>query len=149
MKPITNLSNKYPALWDLILLILRIWFGYVMMKNGFVFFKIVSSAAEQKVIQDWFGGQLHFPFPIFFGSLAKGSEFFGGLFVMLGLFTRISGLFVFITMLTATLIANTGIGWDVYGTITLSFALYALLFIYWGSGRYGLDRLIWKRKNAE
>ena len=147
MNAITNLINKNPALWDIILLILRTWFGYVMMKNGFVFFKIISSAAERKVIEDWFGGQLHFPLPVFMACLAKGSEFFGGLLVLLGLFTRVSALFVFVTMLVATLVANTGIGWDVYGTITLSFAMFALLFIYWGGGKYGLDSIIWKRKN--
>jgi putative oxidoreductase len=146
MNAITKLVNKTPAIWNVILLILRIWFGYVMMKNGFVFFKIVSSPAERKVIEDWFGGQLHFPLPVFMACLAKGSELFGGLFVLLGLFTRISALFVFITMLVATLVANTGIGWDVYGTITLSFALFALLFIYWGSGKYGLDNIFQKKK---
>src|ERR1700753_1294326 len=142
MKTIINPLNKYPITWAFILLILRIWFGYVMIKNGYVFFKIVSSADGQKVIQDWFGTKLHFPFPIFMACLAKGSEFFGGLFVLLGLFTRISALFVFITMLVATLVANTGIGWDVYGTITLSFAFFALLFMYWGGGRFALDRFI-------
>jgi putative oxidoreductase len=144
MDPFTNLLKRYPATWDIILVILRIWFGYVMIKNGFVFFKIISSASEQKVIEEWFGSQLHFPAPVFMACLAKGSEFFGGLFVALGLFTRVSALFVFITMLVATLVANTGIGWDVYGTITLSFALFALLFIYWGGGKFALDRFIFK-----
>jgi len=147
MYPFINLLKRYPATWDIILLILRIWFGYVMMKNGFVFFKIVSSASEQKIIGDWFGGQLHFPAPVFMACLAKGSEFFGGLLVTVGLFTRVSALFVFIAMLVATLVANTGIGWDVYGTITLSFAFFALLFIYWGAGKFALDR-IFPKKNT-
>jgi putative oxidoreductase len=147
MNALTNPINKSPALWDVILLILRIWFGYVMIKNGAVFFHILSSAAERSTIEDWFGKQLHFPLPVFMACLAKGSEFFGGLFVLLGLFTRISALFVFITMLVATLVANTGIGWDVYGTITLSFCLYALLFIYWGGGKYALDNIIKFKKN--
>jgi len=147
MKAFTNLLKKNPAIWDSILLILRIWFGYVMIKNGFVFFKIVSSGEERKIIEDWFGGKLHFPLPVFMACLAKGSEVFGGLFVLLGLFTRVSALFVFITMLVATLVANTGIGWDVYGTITLSFAFFALLFIYWGGGKFALDRMIWRREN--
>jgi len=148
MNTITKLTNKNPAAWDIILLILRIWFGYFMMKSGFVFFHILGSADERKAIEDWFGTGLHFPFPVFMACLAKGSEFFGGLFVMLGLFTRLSALFVFITMLLATLVANTGIGWDVYGTITLSFCLFALIFMYWGGGKYALDNIIKKRKNA-
>ena len=148
MNAITNLINKTPALWDIILLILRIWFGYVMMKSGFVLFRILSSGDERKVIEDWFGKGLHFPFPVFMACLAKGSEFFGGLFVLLGLFTRVSALFVCITMLVATISANTGIGWDVYGTITLSFCLFALMFIYWGAGKYALDNVIKQRKNT-
>jgi len=145
----TKVFNKDPALWDIILLILRAWFGYVMIKNGAVFFRILSSADERKVIEDWFGNQLHFPLPVFMACLAKGSEFFGGLFVLLGLFTRVSALFVFVTMLMATLVANTGKGWDVYGTITLSFCLYALVFIYWGGGKYALDALIWRSRNTQ
>jgi len=64
---------------------------------------------------------------------------------MLGRFTRVSALFVCITMLVATLHANLGIGWDVYGTITLSFCLFAVLFIYWGGGRFALDNVIRKK----
>jgi len=140
-----NPTTKFPILWDIILLILRIWFGYFMMKSGFVFFQILTSEEERKIIIDWFGKGLHFPFPVFMACLAKGSEFFGGLFVMLGLFTRVSALFVCITMLVATLHANLGIGWDVYGTITLSFCLFAVLFIYWGGGRFALDNVIRKK----
>lgn len=149
MNIISNLINKSPSAWDVILLLLRIWFGYFMMKSGFVFFHILSSADERKVIDDWFGKGLHFPAPVLMACLAKGAEFFGGLFVMSGLFTRLSALFVFITMLVATLVANTGIGWDVYGTITLSFCLFALIFIYWGGGKYALDNIIMKTQSVK
>jgi len=122
------------------------WFGYFMMKSGFIVFRILTSVDERVDIEHWFGGKLHFPLPIVMACLAKGSEFFGGLLVLLGLFTRVSALFVFITMVTATLVANTGIGWDVYGTITLSFAFFSLIFVYWGSGKYGLDAVIRHKK---
>lgn len=149
MKSVTSRLDQNHIAWNIILLLTRIWFGYFMMKSGFIVFRILSSANERVDIEQWFGGKLHFPLPVFMACLAKGSEFFGGLFVLLGLFTRVSALFVFITMLVATLVANTGIGWDVYGTITLSFAFFALLFVYWGGGRYALDSLIWQKRNGK
>ena len=79
------------------------------------------------------------------GCLAKGSEFFGGLMVLIGLFTRVFASLAAFTMLVATLTANTGVGWDPYGMLTLSFCLFGVIFIYWGAGRYAIDNLIFKK----
>ena len=140
-------SNNTVA-WNIILFILRIWFGYFLMKNGRVFFQILTSADQRKFFEYWFGKELHFPFPVFMGCLAKGSEFFGGLMVMAGLFTRVFAGLASFTMLVATLFANTGAGWDPYGMLTLSFCLFGIIFVYWGAGKYSIDQLISKTNVA-
>jgi uncharacterized membrane protein YphA (DoxX/SURF4 family) len=141
-------SNNNDVAWNIILLILRIWFGYFLMKNGRVFFQILTSADQRKFFEYWFGKELHFPLPVVMGCLAKGSEFFGGLFVMFGLFTRVFAFLASFTMLVATITANSGAGWDPYGMLTLSFCLFGIIFVYWGAGRYAIDALIKKRNPA-
>jgi len=77
--------------------------------------------------------------------VAKGAEFFGGLLVFLGLYTRIGASLIAFTMLVATLTANLGKKWGVDGTITVSFCLFAVILIYWGAGKYASSELF-KRK---
>jgi uncharacterized membrane protein YphA (DoxX/SURF4 family) len=140
---IAKYINKNNA-WNIILLILRIWLGYVMLKNGRFFFRLLSSEEDRKFFEGWFGNDLHFPFPLFMAYLAKGAEFFGGLLILVGLFTRIGASLVAFTMLVATLTANIGKNWGVDGTITISFCLFAIVLIYWGGGKYALDSLFKK-----
>jgi putative oxidoreductase len=129
---------------DTLSLILRIWLGYQMMKNGRYIFQMLYSEEDRQFFIAWFGKTLHFPFPLFMAALAKGAEFFGGLLVFFGLFTRIGASLIAFTMLVATLVANIGKNWDVDGTITVSFCLFAVILIYWGPGKYGLDSLLAK-----
>ena len=147
MSAITKPITKTNKLWDIILLILRIWFGYVMMKNGKFFFEMFTSAGDRKFFEGWFGNSLHIPFPLVMAFVAKGAEFFGGLLVLLGLFTRVGASLVAFTMLVATLTANIGKNWGVDGTITVSFCLFAVVFIYWGGGRYAIDSLFKKAQS--
>jgi putative oxidoreductase len=139
---ITKLTIKSTA-WDVFLLILRIWLGYLMMKNGKYILRMPYSEADRKFFEGWFGS-LHFPFPLFMAYLAKGAEFFGGLLVLSGLFTRIGASLVAFTMLVATLTANLGKNWEIDGVITISFCLFAVILIFWGGGKYAVDSLLKK-----
>jgi uncharacterized membrane protein YphA (DoxX/SURF4 family) len=76
--------------------------------------------------------------------LAKGAEFVRGLLVFLGLFTRAGAFLIAVTMMVATLVANIGRNWDVDGTITVSFCLLAVIFLYWGPGKYSVSSLLKK-----
>jgi putative oxidoreductase len=72
--------------------------------------------------------------------LAKDAEFFGGLMVLLGLYTRVGASLIAFTMFVATVTANlTGKNWDVDGTITVSICLLAIMVIYCGGRKYALD----------
>jgi putative oxidoreductase len=91
--------------------------------------------------------RIAFPFPLLMAYLAKGAEFFGGLLVLVGMFTRVGALLIAFTMFIATVTANMGKNWDVDGTITVSICIMALIIIYWGGGKYALDSLA--KKNRE
>ena len=123
-------------------LLLRLWFGFTMMENG----KFIFDSSQTDFFLDWFGKDLHFPAPLLMYYLAKGSEFFGGLFLFIGIFTRVSGSLVAFTMLVATLTANLHTFYNGDGTITISFFLFAVLFIFLGPGKWSIGYLLFKDK---
>ncbi|MCO5948861.1 DoxX family protein [Mucilaginibacter flavidus] len=133
---------KTNTFWDVILLILRVWFGYVMMKNGKVFFELFASNGDRQFFESLFvGNNMRFPLPLIIAFEAKGAEFFGGLFVFLGLFTRFGAGLVALTILIITLTANVEGNKTFDGTIAVSFCLFAIVFMYWGGGKYTIDSL--------
>ena len=134
---------KTHQFWDAILLILRIWFGYVMMTNGRLFFELFSPTADQKFFEvEFTGNNMPFPLPLIVAFEAKAAEFFGGLLVFSGLFTRAGASLVVFAMLMVTLAVNTGQSRGVDDTLTVSFCLFAVIFMYWGGGRYAIDSLL-------
>jgi putative oxidoreductase len=117
--------------------IFRLSFGYSMMENG----KFIFDSNQTGFFLQWFGTDLHFPHPLLMYYLAKGSEFFGGLLLFIGLFTRIAAAFIAFTMLVATLTANVHHIYSGDGAITLSFLSFAVLFILLGPGKWSLSYL--------
>ncbi len=96
MKALLN-SKKINV--DLGLLVLRITLGVVFMYHGYG--KLIHPEKWQ-----WYGAQVPFinyvPFlKSFFGFMAMVAEFFGGLCLVLGLFTRTASLLIMATMITA------------------------------------------------
>jgi uncharacterized membrane protein YphA (DoxX/SURF4 family) len=129
---------------DLLLVIIRIWFGIIMMKNG----KYIFDDSQISFFRNWFGNELHFPAPVLMYYLAKGSEFFGGAFLCLGLFTRIASSLTAFTMLVATFTANKGNMFVMDGTITFAFFCVSLWFLFYGPGKWSLDYLISKNLSS-
>jgi putative oxidoreductase len=80
-----------------------------------------------------------FPTPVFFAWCAALSEFVGGLLIGAGLFTRISALFLGITMAVAGFIAHAA---DPFAKkeMALLYLAACLLLFFQGGGRYSLDR---------
>jgi putative oxidoreductase len=137
--------------WDSYLLIVRLWLGYSMITGGQSILRFFSSQELRDFFQNWFGNELGFPAPLLMAFLAKGTEFLGGVFVCLGIFTRISSTFLAIVMLVATLVANvdyTGTEGFIRqdGIVTISCFLFSCLFVLSGGGKYSLDNLLFKNK---
>jgi uncharacterized membrane protein YphA (DoxX/SURF4 family) len=124
---------------DILLLVIRLWLGYNMIKSGNCVIDIIKSPAERHFFEKWFGDELHFPAPILMAILAKGTEFLGGIFVLGGILTRTSSIFIAFTMLVATLTANLGKNFTIDGGFTISYCLFALCLVIWGAGKYSFD----------
>lgn len=88
-----------------------------------------------------------FPFsvaPLFFAWIGAASEAIGGMFLLLGLQTRISGFLITCTMLVAIFLQQWGGPvWNMLPALGfLWIGLYATVF---GSGKFGLDYIIAKK----
>ena len=122
-----------------------------MIKGGQSILRFFSSQELRDFFQNWFGNELGLPAPLLMAFLAKSIEFFGGILVCLGLFTRVSSFLIAIVMLVATLVAN--LDYQVKdgfirpdGLVTITGFLFASLLVLKGGGRYSLDNLIFGNK---
>ena len=99
-------------------------------------------------VTDFFAS-LHIPAPGFNARLAAGTEFFGGILVLVGLATRFASLPLAFTMVVAILTAKRG---DITGlTALVGFEEWSyLVFFIWlalaGAGPLSLDRLVSRRR---
>ena len=86
---------------------------------------------------------LGFPMPAFFAWAASFSEFFGGIFLALGLFTRISSFFIVVVMLVALLGVHSA---DPFQKQELAFLYFFIAFAFMlkGSGDWSIDSFLRK-----
>ena len=135
-------------IWNVLLLIIRVWLGYRMITAIYSsVYEIIFHPKERAFFEKWFGDELHFPKPLLMAFLAKGAELIGGVCLLAGFFTRVSALLIAFTMLVATITANLGQNFNIDGGFTISYFLFALIFLIWGGGKFGLDYLLFKKSN--
>jgi putative oxidoreductase len=138
MKPGNNTSR----IWNVLLLFIRVWVGYRLITASLSsVIDIIFHPEQRSFFIKWFGDELHFPMPLQMAFLAKGAELSGGTFLVLGLFTRVAASIVAFTMFIATITANLGENFVIDGGFTISYFLFALIFLYWGAGKYSCDHL--------
>ena len=103
-------------------------------------------------VVDWFPedvaayGGLFAAFPVFFAWMGAFSEAVGGLFLALGLKTRVFSFLIMCTMLVAIIFQK----WDqgTWGMLpAMGFLWVSMFHLVLGSGRFGIDYLISKRLN--
>jgi putative oxidoreductase len=134
-------TNPNPISLNAILIVRIIVGGYFVM-HGHEFFN--SKAMEG--FAAYLKNDLHFPLPLFMAYLRTGAELFGGIMVLLGLFTRIGAFLIMVTMLVASFTAGKG---DLLGEAEFTFIYATLCFtiILVGAGKYSLDNLLFNRKS--
>jgi len=125
------------------LLVLRVGIGIMFMSHGFP--KVIGGP------ESWSGlgsvmTDLGFGYaPTLMGFIAAMSEFGGGLFLALGLFTRTSSFFLMMTMIVATLMHVTqGDSFGRYShALEAAILFFSLLLI--GPGTLSLDSIIFNK----
>lgn len=144
--------NPKTKTWNLLLLLIRIWLGYSMAYAGGAFSSLRSILfipKDRAFFIHWFGEELHYPFPLVMAFLAKGAEFTGGCLLVFGLYSRLAASLIAFTMFMATVTANLGKNFNIDGGFTISYTLFALIFVVWGGGRFSLDQLFFGTKNVK
>lgn len=123
------------------LVVLRIITGLLMAYHGLEVFKpeLIKGYSEWESVKK-------LPYPLLMAYIGKGLEFVTGIFLTIGLFTRIAALFMFINMIFICFKIGNGKFYyeDQHPFI---FALLALVFFFTGPVKFGLDNLRSKRKN--
>ena len=84
--------------------------------------------------------------PLFWGFMAAFAEFFGGIHLILGLFTRFFSLLLFITMLVAMMTHISNGIMEASHAIESSIIFLSLFFM--GAGKYSLDYIIINKKKG-
>ena len=145
-----------PFWWqDLLLAIPRVVCGYLLTSSfGSDNFGLPWSSADRNLglfeIVFWFPedvsnyGGIFAKFPVFFAWMAGFSEAVGGFLFMLGFQTRISALLILTTMMGAIFLQQIQQG--MWNTLpALGFLWVSIYSLTIGSGRFGLDYLLFKK----
>jgi len=139
------MNNKFDNLSGYFLLPLRLAVGIVFLVHGSQkLFGNLTGVGE-------FFASVGIPLAGFFAVTVGVVEFFGGIFVLTGLFTRWASLFIGIVMIVAILTVHTPfkVGFTGSGGSEFPFTLLMIcvsLFLA-GSGKFSVDHIL--RKKAE
>ena len=121
--------------------LIRIIVGAFMVYHGLEVFLHDKMVGYAQWLSD-----LHFPAPSTMAYLGKGSELVGGIFLLLGLFTRLAVIPLIITMGVIAFGMGHGKIWmdDQHPFL---FMLLCLVFFFYGPGRFSLDKLLFKKND--
>ncbi len=116
------------------ILALRVTMGVLFINHGHELF---DSKAMQN-FADWLQKDLHFPQPLLMAYLRTAAELFGGIMLLLGLFTRVGAFLIMFTMFVAFFTAGkSALLGD--GEMVFAYAIVTLTILLTGAGKVSLD----------
>jgi len=125
------------------LLIVRLYWGWQLAQSGWGKLHNLSSVA------DYFGS-LGLPMPAQMAVFIACVEFFGGIFLALGLASRITGLVLTVNLTMAYVIGDREALLSFFSdpdkfvaAAPFGFLMVALMVLIFGAGRISADRVIW------
>lgn len=138
---IFDAKKIYTFLQNIFLLLVRITVGFAMLSHGF--------PKLEKLLE---GGEIEFySFLGLNSAISLGlvifAEFVCSIFIILGLFTRWASFFLIFTMAMAAFVIHGADSFEKRELSILYLSVYLLIFAY-GAGKFSVDALINKRKNA-
>ncbi len=122
-------------------LLLRVVLGVAMVYNGW--HKVIPAGGFHgnntfAALQHWNTFVMHLGMPAWLGTVSALTEFFGGMALVLGLFTRLTALLVAVNMAVALLKVNILHGYD-GSQYTLVLFSVAVALMFFGPGTLALD----------
>lgn len=125
--------------WGAVLL--RVVLGIAMLCNGWD--KVVPTGGFHgnnvfSALQHWNLFVLHLGLPAWLGTVSALTEFFGGIALILGIFTRIVALLVACNMAVALLKVNIHHGYQ-GSQYSLALLVIAIMLVFTGAGTLALD----------
>ena len=138
-EPLTSFFSSSPVFLNNGIAILRIVVGLLLLYHGI---EIFTPETMNTYLQwDMFKG----PYGKFLVYMGKGSEFIAGIFLLLGLFTRIGALIMIGNFSYITFFVGEGRFWY-QEQHPFMFALFGILFLFTGPGAWSLDSIIFTKK---
>lgn len=136
-----KLLSPDPLAWQGGLAFVRIIVGAFMIYHGWEVF----DATKMKEYAGWDVFK-KFPSALVMVYIGKGAELVAGLFLCIGLFTRLASVVLIGTMLYISFFVGNGKVWyeDQHPFL---FVLLGLVFFFAGSGKYSVDDIFWGRRN--
>ena len=138
----TKLLSSAPLAQQSGLAFIRIIVGLLMVYHGWEVF----DAGKIKEYAEWDFFK-KFASPVFVVYIGKGAELLAGIFLTIGLFTRLASLVLIATMLYIAFYVGSGKIWyeDQHPFL---FVLLGLIFFFSGSGKWSVDEWL-QRKNKK
>jgi len=131
------------------LLLVRLYWGWQFAQTGWGKLHNLSKITE-------YFASLGIPFPAFNAFFVANVEFFGGILLILGLFSRLTGLVLSLNMLVAYVTADREALKSIfsdpgkfYVADPYTFLFASLMVLIFGAGLFSLDWLIEKRTSHE
>ena len=130
--------------WPFGLALVRLAAGLLIARHGLDVF----DADGMRGMGEWLTTDLHLPAGLLLAYLAKGTEFFGGLLLAVGLFTRLATLLLVVTMAVAVLGAHGDAVLEKGETALLYLLLFAAFF-FAGPGCWSADYWLAARREVK
>lgn len=105
--------------------VLRYWLGVMMVYHSYWAF---FDEGGMSGFADYLNGN-GIPFPFFMAVMAKSSEFFGGILLLIGLLTRVASLLIFCVMFVAVFHMHHGLVWS-EGELAFNYLLMAAILFF-------------------
>jgi putative oxidoreductase len=133
--------NRFEGLGSLFM---RLVLGVIMVAHGYT--KIIPSGALYSFSHTVF--RMHLP--IWLGYVSAFTEFFGGMLIIVGLFTRVAAFMTAIDMTVAIIKVHLHGGLLGPNSFALPLALFAIsmMLVFTGCGWLGLDDFVGRGKGA-
>ena len=135
-----KLLSSSPVAQQSGLAIIRIIVGLLMVYHGWEVF----DAGKIKEYAEWDFFK-KFASPVFVVYIGKGAELLAGIFLTIGLFTRLASLVLIATMLYIAFYVGSGKIWYEDQHLFL-FVLLGFVFFFSGSGKWSVDEWLQRKK---